>query len=139
RNCWMSISSSAMVMANVSSTRCAALALPRSRTESMQIIKGEQIVEDQWRTVESDDVSAVGEGDVIVSFALWKAERETLMGRNGGLGIKLEPDDPVEEIVDDLDRFQVIALDFPRYTDGRAYSTARLLRDRYGYDRELRA
>jgi uncharacterized protein (DUF934 family) len=105
----------------------------------MQIIKGHAIIEDGWRTVEGEDVSAVGEGDVIIPFALWQAERETLKGRNGGLGILLQPGDAVEDIVDDLDRFQVIALAFPSFTDGRHYSTARLLRERYGYDRELRA
>jgi uncharacterized protein (DUF934 family) len=45
----------------------------------------------------------------------------------------------VEEIADDLEHFQVIALNFPAFTDGRHYSSARLLRDRYGYKGEMRA
>jgi uncharacterized protein (DUF934 family) len=62
-----------------------------------------------------------------------------LAGRNAPLGIRLRADQPPAEIVVDLDRFQVIALEFPSFVDGRAYSYARLLRERHGYRGELRA
>ena len=57
----------------------------------------------------------------------------------GGLGVWLDADEEAEEIGDDVDQFQVIALNFPAFTDGRNYSPARLLRDRYGFKGELRA
>ena len=54
-------------------------------------------------------------------------------------GIWLDTNEQVEEIPDDLEHFQVIALNFPKFTDGRHYSSARLLRERYGYKGEIRA
>ena len=105
----------------------------------MQVIKGREIVEDHWRFVDGEAVDGLGDADIIVSFSHWREARDGLTGHNGGLGVQLEPDDAVEEIAEDLDRFQVIALNFPSFTDGRHYSTARLLRERYGYTGELRA
>ncbi len=55
------------------------------------------------------------------------------------LGVRLEPDHDPVSIVDDLDRFSLIAVVFPKFTDGRGYSIARLLRDRYDYRGRLRA
>ena len=104
----------------------------------MRIIKGQEIVEDQWVHVE--DEQPLPEGDVIISLARWQAEKDTLIGRNqGGLGVRVSPDYHAEDIADDLEHFDVVALDFPVFRDGRAYSTARLLRDRYNYEGEIRA
>lgn len=104
----------------------------------MRIIKQREIVEDDWQSVE--DGAALPEGKIIVSLDRWKAERETLIGRrNSGLGIRLAPSQHAGEIADDLEYFEVVALDFPVFRDGRAYSTARLLRDRYGYKGQIRA
>ncbi len=55
------------------------------------------------------------------------------------MGIRLSGDDPLEEIVPDLGRFQLVVLLFPAFTDGRCYSYARLLRDRYNFKGEIRA
>ena len=55
------------------------------------------------------------------------------------MGVWLDSDEEAEEIGEDVDNFQVIALNFPAFTDGRSYSNARLLRDRYRYTGELRA
>ncbi|MCH8809777.1 MAG: DUF934 domain-containing protein, partial [Proteobacteria bacterium] len=65
--------------------------------------------------------------------------REALLQRNAPLGIRLRSDQPPKLVLDDLDRFAVVALEFPKFGDGRAYSYARLLRERYGYRGELRA
>jgi len=78
-------------------------------------------------------------GPVIVSLAQWQAQRETLLARGTPLGIRLHSDQPPELIAADVARFAVIALEFPKFRDGRAYSYARLLRERYGYKGELRA
>ncbi len=64
---------------------------------------------------------------------------DALRARNGKLGLRLPNDAPVESIARDLDRFDLVVLHFPKFTDGRAYSQARLLRGRYGYKGELRA
>ncbi len=104
----------------------------------MPLIKNDEITEDPWIAV--DDEDSLHEGaPAIVSLARWRAERETLAGRNAPLGIRLRADQPPAEIAEDIDRFQVIALEFPSFGDGRAYSYARLLRERHGYRGELRA
>src|SRR5690606_21156520 len=62
-----------------------------------------------------------------------------LRGLNMPLGVLLHAWDRPEDIAGDLDRLSVVALDFPKYQDGRAYSSARILRERYGYKGEVRA
>ncbi len=62
-----------------------------------------------------------------------------MRARNAPLGLRLEPGQSPEAVADDLDHFEVIMLNFPAFKDGRAYSYARMLRQRYGYTRELRA
>lgn len=75
---------------------------------------------------------------VLVPLALWRAERATLAGRHG-VGVWLSPTDDPAALAGDVAVLPVIAVDFPSFTDGRGYSTARLLRERYGYRGELRA
>jgi len=104
----------------------------------MPLIKNREIVEDQWHHVAAAD-DPVPEGDVIVPLALWQARRDELQTRNSRLGLRLEPGEHPSEIAGDLDRFAVIALNFPTFRDGRAYSYARVLRERYGYTGEIRA
>jgi len=78
-------------------------------------------------------------GPVIVSLDQWKAQRDELLKRGTPLGIRLHSDQAPELIAADLEHFAVVALEFPKFRDGRAYSYARLLRERYGFKGELRA
>jgi uncharacterized protein (DUF934 family) len=78
-------------------------------------------------------------GPVIVSLEQWQANRDDLLKRGTPLGIRLHSDQPPELIADDLAHFAVVALEFPKFRDGRAYSYARLLRERYKFTGELRA
>ena len=104
----------------------------------MPLIKDNELVPDPWVTLGDDE--ALPEGTpAIVSFERWQSEREALLQRNAPLGIRLRSDQPPKLVLDDLDRFAVVALEFPKFGDGRAYSYARLLRERYGYRGELRA
>ena len=104
----------------------------------MPLIKDDALVPDPW--VSLGDEEALPEGaPAIVGLERWQAERETLIERNAPLGIRLRSDQPPKLVLDDLDRFAVIALEFPKFGDGRAYSYARLLRERYGFRGELRA
>lgn len=73
--------------------------------------------------------AAQPEGSAVVPLADWKGES----------GILLGPSDDVELIAGHLDRLALIAIDFPNFTDGRGYSMARLLRERYGFKGEIRA
>lgn len=104
----------------------------------MVLLKRDQIVDDPWTIL--DDESPLPSGAaIIVSYDRWARDREALIGRNGDLGIVLASDQSPELIAGDLHRFGVICLDFPKFTDGRAYSHARLLRARYDFAGEIRA
>ncbi|MCH8001763.1 MAG: DUF934 domain-containing protein [Proteobacteria bacterium] len=104
----------------------------------MPLIKDNELVPDPWVTLGDDEALPEG-APAIVSFERWQSEREALLQRNAPLGIRLRSDQPPKLVLDDLDRFAVVALEFPKFGDGRAYSYARLLRERYGYRGELRA
>ncbi|WP_339512099.1 DUF934 domain-containing protein [Pseudomonas sp. RL_15y_Pfl2_60] len=106
-----------------------------------RIIKNGQIIDETWHLLPKD---ATLEGlsncdDLIVPLELWSEHAHALKARDGGLGVWLEAGEEIEEIADQLDNFQVIALNFPAFTDGRHSSTAYMLRTRYGYKGEVRA
>ena len=77
--------------------------------------------------------------DVIIPLALWLRARPGPARPRRWPGVWLDADEEPESIAGDLDRFQVIAVNFPAFTDGRGFSSARLLRERYGYKGEIRA
>lgn len=104
----------------------------------MALIKQDVVVTDDWVPV-ADDADLPEAEAVIVSIGRWQRERETLSRRNGRLGVRLSSAQTAADIADDLDRFALVALEFPTFKDGRSYSTARLLRERHGYAGELRA
>ncbi|MDZ7622593.1 MAG: DUF934 domain-containing protein [Candidatus Competibacteraceae bacterium] len=102
-----------------------------------RIIKNRQIIEDSWRQVADDaDLPA---GPIIVTLARWRRERAALVERDEPVGVRLPNTANVAELVDDLARWPVLALEFPKFADGRAYSQARLLRERHDYQGEIRA
>ena len=104
----------------------------------MALIKNGELVADSWVTVES--ASELAETPrPIVSLELWQAEGSRLRDTTDPLGIRLASDQSPALIANDLDRFDVVALEFPKFTDGRAYSHARLLRERHGFRGEIRA
>lgn len=104
----------------------------------MAIIKDGSIVGgDEWRHVADDE--ALPEGNVTVSLKRWQAEKDTLAGRAAPLGLRLAAADSIESILGDLGRFGVIVFDMAHFTDGRVFTQARLLRERHGYQGELRA
>jgi len=104
----------------------------------MPLLKDGQITEDTWQSL-AEDVQTTPEGDLIVSLEQWQVEGDELRARNGRLGLRLKSDQSPAQFGDDIEGFDLIALEFPRFGDGRAYSYARLLRERYGFTGELRA
>ena len=92
---------------------------------------------DTWAKV--DMTSALPDGAVIVPKKRWLAERDHIASRNTPLGLMIAAEETVDDIADDIARFALIALDFPKFSDGRSFSTARLLREKLGYASELRA
>ena len=101
------------------------------------LIRDHRIASDSWQHTPDDQ--ALPPGDVIVSFERWESERTWLLRRSGGLGLRVSGDVSVEEIAGDLSFFDLIALEFRAFTDGRCYSHARLLRERFGFRGEIRA
>lgn len=80
------------------------------------------------------------QGDLLVPLRLWQSSAGVLLGRPAGrIGVWLAPDEDPALIADSLDALALVAVFFPQFTDGRGYSTARLLRERYGWRGELRA
>jgi len=104
----------------------------------MPLIKSGRPVDDPWQYLD-DDAPLPEHRPVIVSAARWQAERQTLRRRGHPVGVRLPSDQPPSLIADDVDRLRLIALEFPAFADGRAYSSARLLRERHGFAHELRA
>ena len=78
-------------------------------------------------------------GDILVPLAAWRASRDELARRNGRTGVILEPGDDPASLASDIGALPLIAVHFPKFADGRGYSTARLLRERYRFAGELRA
>lgn len=86
----------------------------------------------------------IPEGKVMVPLSVWLARKDEFLVRlnQRSLGVWLDSFERIEllaESIDDLNRFAVIAVNFPRFTDGRGYSVATLLRTRLRYTGELRA
>ena len=109
----------------------------------MMIIKNKSIVADDWnvlRLAETDTPEGVNvpAGKVIVPLKVWQAQRAALQTR-AELGVWLGSAERAEELQGDVAKFAVIAVDFPKFADGRGYSIAYHLRVRLGYQGELRA
>jgi uncharacterized protein (DUF934 family) len=104
------------------------------------LIKGRAIVEDRWTLLrEAASLADVPSGTpVIVSLALWQSEHDALAAR-GDVGVWLKPSDDPDALAGDAAHLPLIAIDFPKFVDGRGYSNARLLRDKYRFGGELRA
>ena len=106
------------------------------------IIRQRRVVADNWQLLKSaadGSLAVPAEGDVIVPLGVWCAQRDTLLKRTGKLGVWLDSNEDPALIADDLRHFELIAVNFPQFVDGRGYSIARLLRERYGWRGELRA
>ncbi|MGD2134146.1 MAG: DUF934 domain-containing protein [Maricaulaceae bacterium] len=104
----------------------------------MPLIKDGKVVEDGWVALD-DEAAPPNAGDVIVSYARVLDDASTLLQRDGRLGVRVSSSDEIEALVPHLPSLHLVALEFPKYRDGRAYSSARLLRERYGFEGELRA
>ena len=113
-----------------------------------KIIKQQRQATDDWKVLhlaenETPTTVRLPIGPLLVPLAVWRARKEELIHRNWEhhepLGVWLAPNEGPETIAGELDDFTLIAVHFPKLADGRGYSTARLLRERYGYRGELRA
>jgi uncharacterized protein (DUF934 family) len=103
----------------------------------MPLVENGHIVEDRYVHV-ADDAPLPDRVPVIVSAKRFLAEADTLIRRDGSLGVAWPNDRRVTELQPWLGHLALIALDFPKFRDGRAYSQARQLRETYGFRGTLR-
>ena len=103
----------------------------------MQIIKDGIIINDDVQHLA--DAEAPTGSRFTVSFDRWKAERENLLAAGCGAGVRLSSVNALADIAGDLPRLDLVVVEFPAFADGRAFTLARLLRERYGYAGEIRA
>jgi uncharacterized protein (DUF934 family) len=94
---------------------------------------------DDWVPHDGDPALAPADAALLVPLATWKAHAQELTAREAPVGVLLATHDDPAAIAGALDRLALIAVDFPKFTDGRGYSIARLLRERHGWRGELRA
>lgn len=113
------------------------IAKPMVQSE-LTLFKDGKFIADPWRAWEEGDVS----GEVRythVPLPIFAENREAFLANPHPLGLLVSPGDRVEDIAQDIGRFASIVVAFPAFTDGRGYSTARLLIERFAYEGELRA
>lgn len=103
----------------------------------MALLQHGALQPNNWRFV-GDDAAIPADGPVTVSLKRWQAENESLRGRNAPIGVRLKNDEPAQALGEDVHRLSVIEVEFPKFTDGRAFSQARILRDKLGFTGELR-
>ncbi len=99
------------------------------------------IHKDRWHPLGGEDgppVSITPDPFLLLDLAQWHAVRAQWPA-DVPVGLKLANDQDVEDVAADLPRFGLLALHFPKWVDGRAYSQARLLRSRYRFAGEVRA
>jgi len=109
-----------------------------------EIIKHRAVVADDWALLRLDegeaaDVVTVPAGKVIVPLAVWLAQHDVLAARLPEIGVWLASDERPEALAADVATLPLIAVNFPKFTDGRGYSIAYNLRARLGFKGELRA
>ncbi|MDA7947498.1 MAG: DUF934 domain-containing protein [Hyphomicrobiaceae bacterium] len=104
----------------------------------MPLIKDGQFVEDSWTVLQQDD-EVPPKGDVIVPLERYLSDTDELNRRVGRVGVALENTADPDDIAPYLNDIDLVALTFPAFTDGRAYSQARQLRHHLGFGGELRA
>lgn len=102
----------------------------------MPLLINREVVADNWTLINEENLDQAG--DIIVPLALYLENRDSLENREGQLAIQVNGDDELDELLDNLDKFPLIAVDFPAFRDGRGFSIARLL-VRAGYKGEIRA
>ena len=103
-----------------------------------QLLKDAQIIDNHWTRVDTDSDSLPA-GDIVVHHTTWQQRRAELIDHQGAIGVWFDGNEEIEDFVDTIINVPLIAINFPKFVDGRGFSVARLLRERYGYTGELRA
>ena len=108
-----------------------------------EILKNGQVQHDAWQVLRPEaeaDLATVSvpAGQWLVPFALWQTQITALKSRND-IGVWLSPADDLSDVAQQFAAWPLVAIDFPKFTDGRGYSIAWRVRNHYKYNGELRA
>lgn len=104
-----------------------------------KLLKNGVIVDNDWTLMAKDAEGPIPEGAVIVPLSLWLEHRTALLQRPD-TGVWLDSEETPEQLpAEDIAQLPLIAVNFPVFTDGRGFTSARLLRERYDFRGELRA
>lgn len=103
-----------------------------------KLIKDGAIIEDTFLLLESSS-EFTSQQDLLIPLALWNETKPLLKDHKGKIGIQVLGETEPSEFADDLSAVDLIAIDFPAFKDGRGYSLARMLRQKFNYGGELRA
>lgn len=104
----------------------------------MEIIKDGAVIPDPYTRI-TDEALPAPQSDVFVSLDRFQQDRAAFLGRGGRLGVVIPGDQDLAALEADLERFDAVAIELPKFADGRAFSTGRLLRERLGFRGEIRA
>lgn len=102
----------------------------------MPLLINREVVADNWTLINEESLDQTG--DIIVPLALYLENQDALTSREGQVAVKVNGDDDIDFLVENLDKFPLVAIDFPAFRDGRGFSIARLL-VRAEYKGEIRA
>lgn len=106
------------------------------------LIKNQAIIPDSWQTLTNEAEASshpLPDGDILFPPDVWHSRKNEIISRYKRIGLWLEPGADLAPLAEDLHYFMVIAIHFPKFADGRGHSLARLLRERYHYEGEIRA
>lgn len=103
-----------------------------------RLLKDALIIDDQWIRVEAD-TETFPTGDILVHYTTWQKYQDELSHHQGAVGVWFDGNEEIEAFAETIVNLPLIAINFPKFVDGRGFSAARLLRERYGFVGELRA
>ena len=103
-----------------------------------QVLKDNRLIDDSW-TLLTEDSESLPSGDILLSYSQWQTFSDQLDSHDGSVGVIIEGNADIEDIIEPLLKLPLIAINFPKFADGRAFSSARLIRERYEYTGEIRA
>ena len=101
------------------------------------MIKNKRVQEDPWTHLE--DEAPLCNDSFTVSWSRWQSLRTDWPVNSSPMGVRVPPDVRPQDLGEDAHRFALIIIEYPKFTDGRGYSLAFLLRTRFAYTGELRA
>ena len=108
-----------------------------------RLIKNGTLVSDTWALLgaatDRDAVATMDDRDVIVPLSFWLSEQDLISARPSRTAVWLNSNETPDAIAGSLDKLALVALNFPEFKDGRPYSSARELRQRFAYTGEIRA